>query len=131
MKQSMVGIPPVKPGDYVFWHCDLVHEVDKFHPGKLDSSVVYNGCVPLCPYNLENLLNMKDSFSQAVPPQDFIKYVHGEWEREHADHGAKEENILSEAGLRALGFKPFDTNEPGLTPGQRRMREESNSKLGL
>ncbi|KAH8896851.1 DUF1479-domain-containing protein [Thozetella sp. PMI_491] len=131
MQKSMVGIPPVKPGDYVFWHCDLIHEVDKFHPGTRDSSVSYNACVPLCPYNLENLVKMHKSFLDVLPPADFEKYEHGELEREHEDHGAKRENILSLEGLRALGFEPFDESEDGLTPGQREMRRLANERLGL
>lgn len=131
MEKSMVGIPPVKPGDYVFWHCDLVHEVDKFHPGERDSSVSYNGCVPLCPYNIENMASMRQSFLDVLPPKDFEKYEHGELEREHEDHGAKRENILSLEGLRAMGLEPFDVNEEGLTPGQREVRKMANARLGF
>lgn len=131
MEKSMVGIPPVKPGDYVFWHCDLVHEVDRFHPGTTDSSVSYNACVPLCPYNLESLLKQRYAFENVAPPSDFAKYEHKELESEHEDHGAKSENILSEAGRRALGLAPFDVEAPGLTAGQRGMRRLANEKLGL
>lgn len=131
MKKSMVGIPPVKPGDYVFWHCDIVHEVDKFHPGTRDSSVSYNACIPLCPYNLDNLVEMRDSFLAVRPPRDFEKYEHGELEREHEDNGAKKENVLSLEGLRALGLEPFDENEAGITAGQREMRKMANARLGF
>jgi hypothetical protein len=131
LEKSMVGIPPVKPGDYVFWHCDLVHEVDRFHPGTLDSSVVYNGCVPLCPYNLESLVGTRQAFTNVLPPSDFEKYEHGELENEHEDHGAKRVNVLSLEGLRALGLEPFDVNEEGLLPGQREMRRLANEKLGF
>lgn len=131
MEKSMVGIPPVRPGDYVFWHCDLVHEVDRFHPGARDSSVAYNGCVPLCPYNLENLVSMRQSFLDVLPPRDFEKYEHGELEREHEDHGARPENVLSLAGKRALGLEPFDCDEEGLTRGQREMRRRANERLGF
>ena len=131
MQKSMIGIPPVRPGDYAFWHCDLVHEVDEFHPGTTDSSVVYNACIPLCPYNLENLLSMRRSFSNTMPPEDFAKYEHGELEKSHEDHGAKRENVLSKDGLRALGLEPFDVDEPDLTPGQKTMREMANRRLGF
>lgn len=131
MEKTMVGIPPVKPGDYVFWHCDLVHEVDKFHPGTRDSSVSYNGCVPLCPYNLENLVKMRQSFKDILPPDDFRLYEHGELEKEHEDHGAKDENILSKEGRRALGLEAFDVDEEGLTEGQRNMRRMANERLGF
>lgn len=131
MQKSMVGIPPVRPGDYVFWHCDVVHEVDKLHPGDRDSSVSYNGCVPLCPYNLENLVEMRESFLGVSPPRDFEKYEHGELEKEHEDHGAKRENVLSLEGLRALGLEPFDEMEEGITTGQREMRRLANERLGF
>jgi hypothetical protein len=131
LEKSMVGIPPVKPGDYVFWHCDTVHEVDRYHPGTTDSSVSYNPCVPLCPYNLENLLKMRYSFERAEPPEDFATYDHAELEKDHEDHGAKRDNILSVEGLRALGFERFDAEEEGLTAGQREMRLLANQRLGF
>lgn len=130
LEQTMVGIPPVKPGDYVFWHCDLIHEVDKFNPGVNDSSVSYNACVPLCSYNIENLLRVRQDFAKASPPRDFRGLGAGhENEGDHLDHGAKEENLLSLEGKRAMGFEPFAVDEPGLTPGQRRIRQKANEAL--
>lgn len=131
MQKSMVGIPPVRPGDYAFWHCDLIHEVDKFHPGTRDSSVSYNGCVPLCPYNVNNLLEMRRAFLSASVPRDFLKYEHGELEEEHEDSGARPKYVLSLAGRRALGLEPFDEQEEGITVGQREMRKLANDKLGF
>lgn len=131
MGKSMVGIPPVRPGDYVFWHCDLVHEVDKFHPGTTDSSVSYKACIPLCPYNLESLVKMRCNFLEASVPDDFVRYVHGELETEHEDHGARAENVLSLDGQRALGLHAFDADEQGITTGQRAMRSEANKRLGF
>lgn len=131
LEKSMVGIPPVRPGDYVFWHCDLVHEVDRAHPGTRDSSVSYNACVPLCPYNLENLVDMKQAFEKVVPPGDFFNYGHAEVEGDTDDHGARRENVLSEGGLRALGLARFDAEQEGLTSGQRAMRRMANERLGL
>ncbi|CAK7232366.1 hypothetical protein SBRCBS47491_008245 [Sporothrix bragantina] len=131
LEKMTVGIPPVKPGDYVFWHCDLVHEVDRLHPGQRDSSVSYNPCVPLCLYNLDSLVALRESFLSALPPRDFIKYEHGEYECKHADHGAHKENILTDEGLRAMGFLPFDTEEEGLSSGQKAIRKLANEKLGF
>ena len=130
-EKSMVGIPPVKPGDYVFWHCDLLHEVDQFHPGKLDSSVVYNACTPLVPYNIDSLKSSKESFLAAPPPRYFngLGYLY-EAENAHEDHGARLENLLSSEGRRAMGFEKFDENEPGLTEGQRKVRKMANEILG-
>lgn len=131
LERATVGIPPVKPGDYVFWHCDVVHEVDRFHPGDRDSSVSYNPCIPLCPYNLDSLVHLRQAFLDAVPPRDFIKYQHGDFENTHHDHGARKDNILSNEGLRAMGFLPFDENEDGLTAGQKQIRKQANVRLGF
>ncbi|KAI9375891.1 hypothetical protein BJX61DRAFT_492494 [Aspergillus egyptiacus] len=130
MDRSMIGIPPFRPGDYVFWHCDLIHEVDKFHPGKNDSSVVYYPCTPLTPYNLTSLLGVREAFLSASPPRDFRDLVI-ESESQHAGHGARKENILCEDGMRGMGFVKFDEDEAGLTEGQRCIRRQANEALGL
>lgn len=132
MERSIVGIPPIRPGDFVFWHCDLVHEVDRFHRGTIDSSVVYYACVPLTPYNLDSLLATRASFEKADVPIDFSTFEDAhEREYEHDDHGARKENILCEAGMRAMGFTKFDEAEEGLTPGQREIRHKANVALSL
>ncbi|KAK0609086.1 Uncharacterized protein DIS24_g12514 [Lasiodiplodia hormozganensis] len=132
MEKSIVGIPPVRPGDYVFWHCDLVHEVDRFHPGTRDSSVVYNACNPLTPYNLQSLLRVREAFGKAAVPPDFALYeIVKEHEGQHEDHGARRENILSREGLQAMGLEPFDVDAEGLTEGQRKMRTTANEALGF
>ncbi|KAJ8106831.1 hypothetical protein OPT61_g9281 [Boeremia exigua] len=130
--KAIIGIPPVRPGDYVFWHCDLVHGVDEVHPGKVDSSVSYNACNPLTPYNIKSLLSTRASFKRGDVPEDFAR-SHGDLEREyqHKDCGAKKENILSKAGLQALGLEHFDDQEEGLTPGQKEVRRLANEMLGL
>ena len=39
LERTVVSVPRVKPGDYVFWHADLVHEVEGLHGGLEDNSV--------------------------------------------------------------------------------------------
>jgi hypothetical protein len=130
LRDAMVGIPPVAPGDYVFWHCDLLHEVDKYHPGTTDSSVVYNACTPLSPYNIDSLRASRQSFLDAKPPRDFngLGYLYEE-ENSHEDHGARKENILSSKGMQAMGFEPFDIDEPGISEGARKVRQMANETL--
>ncbi|KAL4812972.1 hypothetical protein BDW67DRAFT_169088 [Aspergillus spinulosporus] len=64
------------------------------------------------------------------PPRDFRDLV-TEKESEHADHGARMENILSEEGLMGMGFLRFDEEKEGLTEGQRTIRRMANEALGL
>ncbi|KAF5570218.1 DUF1479 domain-containing protein [Fusarium phyllophilum] len=130
--RAIVGIPSIRPGDYVFWHCDLVHGVDPTNPGLVDSSVSYNACNPLTPYNIESLLTTREAFQKGDVPIDFTR-SHSTWEREydHEDCGARVENILTKAGLQAMGLERLDTEEEGLTEGQKEVREMANTKLGL
>lgn len=93
--------------------------------------VFYNASIPLCPYNIENMKKMRQSFRDVVPPQDFYKDLGGpfELERDHEDHGAREENLLSVQGRQALGLTPFDENEPGLSHGQKEARKMANEAM--
>lgn len=132
INRTLVGIPPVRPGDYVFWHCDLVHGVDATNPGKNDSSVFYNACNPLTPYNVDSLVETRESFKMGCPPKDFSRFQgSNEKEGDHDDCGARIKNILSEDGLKAMGMQRFDDNEVGLSEGQREVRRLANAKLGL
>ena len=38
LDQCMVSVPKVNPGDTVFWHCDVVHAVEREHTGAGDSA---------------------------------------------------------------------------------------------
>ncbi|KAJ9667263.1 hypothetical protein H2201_002464 [Coniosporium apollinis] len=133
LDKSVISVPKVRPGDYMFWHADLVHEVEDQHNGKLDSTVFYNASVPLCPYNIENMRRMLKSFRDVEPPADFYLDMGGPFEVEakHEDHGAREENILSLEGRRALGLESFDEHESGISEGQSRVRKMANEAMRL
>lgn len=131
LDKTIISVSKVRPGDYMFWHCDLVHEVESSHNGAEDSSVFYNASIPLCPYNIENMLRMRQDFRDVVPPRDFARDCGGpyELEKDHEDHGAREENILSLEGRRALGLEIFDEDEEGLSPGQKAVRRMANEAI--
>ncbi len=38
LEKTMTSVPKVKPGDAVFWHCDVIHSVEEEHTGKEDSA---------------------------------------------------------------------------------------------
>lgn len=127
--KSVVGIPEVRPGDYVLWHADLLHEVDKEHKGDKDSSVLYVSHNPLCEYNLETLLDSRTAFLAGTKPRDFLyELKRGPDESDFEDRG-KPENVLSDEGRAALGLSKYNTEEEGISVGQKRIRELSNSIL--
>nr|GAT52483.1 predicted protein [Mycena chlorophos] len=71
LDKTMTSIPPVNPGDCVFWHCDVVHSVERFHTGTEDSAVMYIPAVPLTPANKAYLARQVEAFKAGIPPPDF------------------------------------------------------------
>ncbi|TGO80029.1 hypothetical protein BELL_0016g00030 [Botrytis elliptica] len=106
LKNTMVHIPKINPGDYVAWHCDMIHAVDKTHAGKSDSSVLYIPACPLTPINAEALARQRDTFLSGVPGPDFPG---GKGESEHIGRPGLEEveSWTGEEGLRAMGLSKF------------------------
>ncbi|KAI2607829.1 DUF1479-domain-containing protein [Hypoxylon sp. NC1633] len=104
LENSMIHVPSVKPGDYVVWHCDTIHAVDKVHKGISDSSVLY---IPVCPVtelNAKYLVRQKEAFINGTPGPDFPG---GQGESSHVDRST-ESYLRSHAtseGLRASGFE--------------------------
>ncbi|KAB8616623.1 hypothetical protein FH972_025959 [Carpinus fangiana] len=128
LQHSMVHVPNITPGDYVAWHCDTIHAVDKQHQGKTDSSVIY---IPACPAtrsNLDYLSKQRDAFVQGLPPQDFPG---GKGESEHTGRPTPSylEKHAETDGLRAFGLRPFDTAS-GETAGEKRIGQYANEVLG-
>ncbi|KAF4999736.1 hypothetical protein F66182_16270, partial [Fusarium sp. NRRL 66182] len=68
---GFVSIPHVRPGDAVFWHCDVAHMVESEHQGTNDSSVLYIPSVPLCEVNSRYVKRQRDNFGQGIAPPDF------------------------------------------------------------
>nr|POE66139.1 uncharacterized protein ybiu [Quercus suber] len=127
---SMVHVPHVQPGDYVSWHCDTIHAVDKIHAGKSDSSVMY---IPACPLTVSNatfLAKQRTAFLQGTPCPDFGG---GVGESEHIGRpGVKEvEQVNTEEGLQAFGLKAWDSDAADLSAGQREVMDRANKILGF
>lgn len=62
LPSTMVHVPTVRPGDYIAWHCDTIHAVDKVHAGSTDSSVMYIPTCPLTETNAEYLVRQREAF---------------------------------------------------------------------
>jgi len=126
--KSVVGIPDVKKGSFVFWHADLPHEVDKNHNGNSHSSVFYYAQSPLSVANINTLLDTKNSFIGNVSPIDYRTQLSPE-QMEQEFQGADRSHVPNNEGLRSMGLMPFDTSDPSLTTGQRKIREMANEAL--
>jgi len=100
LDECMISVPKVNPGDTVFWHCDVVHAVEKEHTGSGDSAVMYIPAVPLTPQNQVYIERQKTNFlSGGQPPPDFS----GKGEANFV--GVATINDVGRAGRRAMGLQ--------------------------
>ncbi|QDS70734.1 hypothetical protein FKW77_002998 [Venturia effusa] len=133
LPETMVHVPPVRPGDYVAWHCDTIHAVDRTHAGSTDSSVLY---IPTCPLTFDNaryLVGQRDTFLQGTPSPDFGG---GEGESKHVGRITVDDldnvgSLRNADGLRSMGLEMWDAEADGLTGGQRRVMNLANKELGF
>jgi hypothetical protein len=108
--RSMVHVPRVQPGDYVVWHCDTIHAVDKVHRGQTDSSVMYIPTCPLTELNAGFLARQRDAFLEGTPGPDFPG---GKGESGHVGRVGPEEieRVGGVAGSRAMGLTGWDETD--------------------
>jgi hypothetical protein len=103
----MIHVPRVNPGDYVAWHCDSLHAVDKIHKGTGDSSVLYIPACPLTETNVRYLVRQRAAFLEGTPGPDFPG---GVGERAHV--GRMSQSDVHAAGgiegLRAMGLEQWN-----------------------
>ncbi|KAI1661850.1 DUF1479-domain-containing protein [Daldinia decipiens] len=129
LENTMVHVPRIKPGDYVVWHCDSIHAVDKVHEGNSDSSVLYIPVCPLTEVNARYLARQKNAFLNGTPGPDFPG---GPGEADHVNRQT-ESHLRSYAatdGLRAFGFEKLDPATAD-TSGAKTVTSLANEILGF
>lgn len=116
LETTMVSVPQVEPGDFVAWHCDSLHSVDKEHRGKGDSSVMYIPATPLCDMNVDYLLKQRQAALSYSPPWDFPG---AGGPGEMGFQGAMDWASLNPEGQRAMGLgsEPWEITE-GMSEGE-------------
>ncbi|KAG6010586.1 hypothetical protein E4U21_005939 [Claviceps maximensis] len=129
LDKTMVHIPKIGPGDFVAWHCDTIHSVDRVHNGRTDSSVLY---IPVCPVTETNaayLARQREAFCQGTPGPDFPG---GEGESRHV--GRPTEDMLrswaDEVGQQAFGLSKIQLRR-GALAGERQVVARANAALGF
>ncbi|KAI9375756.1 hypothetical protein BJX61DRAFT_531345 [Aspergillus egyptiacus] len=117
LETTMVSVPEVEPGDFVAWHCDSLHSVDKEHRGTGDSSVLYIPATPMCDMNVDYLLKQRKAALAYSPPWDFPG---AGGPGESGFKGAFDWNSLSPEGKRAMGMgQPWEITED-MSEGEKR-----------
>jgi Protein of unknown function (DUF1479) len=147
LQQTMVHIPQVRPGDYIAWHCDVIHAVDAKHEGSHHSSVLYIPACPLTEANARFLVRQRDTFLKGmcclvswkawtnvdtgIPSPDFPG---GKGESEHIGRAGPEmftdQSELCFEGQRAMGMRAWDL-ETAHNEQERCMLRAANEILGF
>jgi hypothetical protein len=127
LETTMVSMPHVEPGDYVAWHCDMIHAVDKEHRGTADSSVMYIPACAVTKPNVEFLKRQRMSALSYSPPPDFPGAGS---DGEIGFRGAVDWDQVSEDGKRAMGLgkRPWDISA-SMSEGEREVLQAGNKML--
>ncbi|KAL2846445.1 hypothetical protein BJY01DRAFT_234590 [Aspergillus pseudoustus] len=124
LETTMVSVPEVAPGDYVAWHCDSLHSVDKEHRGKGDSSVLYIPATPMCDMNIDYLLKQRRAALDYSPPWDFPG---AGGPGEMGFKGALDWSSINQDGQHAMGLgeQPWEITDD-MTEGERKVVAAAN-----
>ena len=102
LKECMVPIPAMEPGDTIWWHADMCHAVEVEHNGKNEACVAYIAAAPSTKQNKRYMKQQLEDLLKGVPPLDFR---HNDCASERDFVGFQGEvSVLGDEGRRALGF---------------------------
>jgi hypothetical protein len=152
LRSSMITLPTLQPGDYIFWHPDLPYHISSNNPGLKTptpagdandvSMLVYIPAAPLTQTNALYLARQRKAFQRGHPGPDFDSSGRGvSIEDPEIKPGEKE---IAEAGgpsaLQAMGLAPWEaaatragTPPPGLfsrPPGLTRDEDTEMTEAG-
>ncbi|HET6478518.1 MAG TPA: YbiU family protein [Actinoplanes sp.] len=105
---ALAGIPDVRAGDSVWWHCDLIHSVAPVQDQKGWGNVMYIPAAPWCPRNETYAASVRDAIRSGSSPSDFPPE---HYERTWA--GRFTESDLNLTGRRGLGLDDRDRQTAG------------------
>ena len=104
LKECMVSIPKMNPGDTVWWHADMCHAVEVDHNGDHEASVIYIAATPSTHTNKKYIAAQLKDFLEGRAPKDFRSPKKNlAVEKEFIGYKG-EKAILSQEGRRAMGF---------------------------
>ncbi|MGW0998866.1 DUF1479 domain-containing protein [Streptomyces sp. NPDC002523] len=97
--KALSGIPDVKAGDSVWWHCDMIHSVAPVTDQQGWGNVMYIPAAPWCPRNEHYATSVRDAFLTGSSPSDFPEEHY-----ERSWTGRFSPADLNETGRRGLGL---------------------------
>jgi hypothetical protein len=97
--RAVSGIPDVKAGDSVWWHCDMIHSVAPVKNQKGWGNVMYIPAAPWCPRNETYAASVRDAFLTGSSPTDFpAEHYERTWDNRFTP------DQLNTTGRRGLGL---------------------------
>jgi hypothetical protein len=96
---ALSGIPDIRAGDSVWWHCDMIHSVAPVTGQQGWGNVMYIPAAPWCPRNERYAPSVREAFSTGSSPADFpAEHYERDWP------GRFRPGDLNQAGRRGLGL---------------------------
>ncbi|SDS89858.1 YbiU family protein [Microlunatus soli] len=96
---AVSGIPDVRAGDSVWWHCDMIHSVAPVTDQQGWGNVMYIPAAPWCPRNEAYAARVRTAFLAGDSPSDFPEE---NYEREWPNRFSVDD--LNSVGRRGLGL---------------------------
>ena len=97
--QALTGIPDIRAGDSVWWHCDMIHSVAPVKNQQGWGNVMYIPAAPWCPRNEQYAASVRDAFLTGSSPSDFpAEHYERGWANRFQPHE------LNDTGRRGLGL---------------------------
>lgn len=145
LRGSMITLPTLQPGDYIFWHPDLAYHISNNttglttphgsapNPSSDDvNMLVYIAAAPLTQTNALYLARQRKSFQRRHPPPDFDSAGRGPPAFDPT--AVAGEKVMSDVGgsaaLQAMGLAPRDVADSrAATPSERGFPEEKNKDI--
>ena len=80
LMEALSGIPDVRAGDSVWWHCDVIHSVAPVTAQQGWGNVMYIPAAPWCPRNVRYAASVREAFETGSSPSDFPEeHYEREW----------------------------------------------------
>jgi hypothetical protein len=97
--QALSGIPDVRAGDSVWWHCDMIHSVAPVRNQRGWGNVMYIPAAPWCPRNERYAAKVREAFRTGSSPSDFpAEHYERSWPNRF------QVGELNDTGRRGLGL---------------------------
>lgn len=103
LREGLVPIPLVEPGDTVWWHSDVIHAVEDEHRGSQHSSVIYISAAPWCEKNRAFMARQAPAFLAGRSSPDFAPEDY-----EVDFKGRATPDDLTSLGMRQMGLHSWD-----------------------